>query len=292
MFATVDGAVDQGLERRRAARRCELRSLCEQEARIKQRVMQIVREADDDGDWRAAGSTSSAQWLAQLSSSDHRSALQITRTSSALRSLPALDHALSTGALSLEQVAAAAANGRRRGLSTSAAYSRSQNLSFGLSESRRPPHLVAADPRQRCDDRKRPVDATCTRSQPRRKCRVLQRDLRSVERLAGMPQGGVRRERAPLLVFRPALRIPEIKTCRWVFAESRRLPHLVGKDPRQRCDDRKRPVIATCTRSQPRGNCRVLQRDLRALHRGAGEPSKSSNPHYGRSGDHRAHSDG
>ena len=57
---------------------------------------QIVREADDDGDWQAAGCSSSAQWLAQLSSSDHRTAVRITRTSSALRSLPALDHALST----------------------------------------------------------------------------------------------------------------------------------------------------------------------------------------------------
>jgi hypothetical protein len=108
MFATVEVAVDHPRERRREARRRELRSLCEQEARIKQRMTQIVREADDAGDWRAAGCTSSAQWLAQLSSSDYRSAAQITRTSSALRSLPALDHAMSTGALSLDQVAAAA----------------------------------------------------------------------------------------------------------------------------------------------------------------------------------------
>jgi hypothetical protein len=108
MFATLDGAVDQVRERRREARRRELRSLCEQEARIKQRVTQIVREADDDGDWQAAGCSSSAQWLAQISSSDHRTAARITRTSSALRSLPALDHAMSTGALTLDQVAAAA----------------------------------------------------------------------------------------------------------------------------------------------------------------------------------------
>jgi hypothetical protein len=108
MFVALDGSIDQARERRREARRCELRSLCEQEARIKQRVTQIVREADDEGDWRAAGCSSSAQWLAQVSSSEHRSAAQITRTSSALRSLPALDHALSTGALTLDQVAAAA----------------------------------------------------------------------------------------------------------------------------------------------------------------------------------------
>ena len=67
-----------------------------------------MREAEDDGDWRGAGCSSSAQWLAQISSSDYRNAARITRTSSALRSLPALDHALSTGALTLDQVAAAA----------------------------------------------------------------------------------------------------------------------------------------------------------------------------------------
>jgi HNH endonuclease len=108
MFATMDGTVDQQRERRREARRRELVSLCEQEARIKQRVTQIVREADDEGDWQAAGCPSSAQWLAQVSSSDYRSAVRITRTSTALRSLPALDQALSRGVLSLDQVAAAA----------------------------------------------------------------------------------------------------------------------------------------------------------------------------------------
>jgi hypothetical protein len=44
----------------------------------------------------------------QLSSSDYRSAQRITATSSALRRLPALDQALGTGVLSLDQVAAAA----------------------------------------------------------------------------------------------------------------------------------------------------------------------------------------
>jgi hypothetical protein len=52
MFATEDRTVDELRERRREARRCELRSLSEQEARIKQRVTQIVREADDEEDWR------------------------------------------------------------------------------------------------------------------------------------------------------------------------------------------------------------------------------------------------
>jgi hypothetical protein len=108
MFATLNGTIDQVRERRREARRHELVSLCEQDARIKQRITQIVREADDDGDWRAAGCSSSTQWLAQVCSSDHRTAARITRTSVALRSLPALDQALSTGALTLDQVAAAA----------------------------------------------------------------------------------------------------------------------------------------------------------------------------------------
>jgi hypothetical protein len=108
MFATVDGTVDQARERRREARRRRLRELGEQEARIKQEVTQIVRAADDDGDWQAAGCSSSAQWLAQISNSDYRSAARIARTSSALRNLPALDHALGTGALTLDQVAAAA----------------------------------------------------------------------------------------------------------------------------------------------------------------------------------------
>ena len=108
MFALLDGTVDQALERRRAARRCELQSLCVEEARLKQRITEIVRAADDEGDWRAAGCSSSAAWLAQVSSSDYRSAARLARTSVALRSLPALDHALGTGALTLDQVAAAA----------------------------------------------------------------------------------------------------------------------------------------------------------------------------------------
>ena len=90
MFATSERTVDQARERRREARRCELRSLCEQEARIKQRVTEIVREADDDGDWEAAGCSSSAQWLAQVSSSDYRSAARITRTSARCASCPRL----------------------------------------------------------------------------------------------------------------------------------------------------------------------------------------------------------
>ena len=57
--------------------------------------------------WKAAGHSTSAAWLAEISSSDYRTAARITRTGDALRKLPALDHALGTGALTLDQVAAA-----------------------------------------------------------------------------------------------------------------------------------------------------------------------------------------
>ena len=108
MFASVEGTVDQALERRREARRCEVRAICEQQARLAQRLTEIVRAADDDGDWQAAGCSSSAQWLAQISRSDHRTAVRLTRTSDALRCLPALDQALGSGLLTLDQVSAAA----------------------------------------------------------------------------------------------------------------------------------------------------------------------------------------
>jgi hypothetical protein len=48
MFAEAYRVVDEVRERRREARRLELRSLCVEEAPIKQRVTQLVREADDE----------------------------------------------------------------------------------------------------------------------------------------------------------------------------------------------------------------------------------------------------
>ena len=51
MFATREGTVDQARERRREARRREVRAICEQQARLAQRLTEIVREADDEGDW-------------------------------------------------------------------------------------------------------------------------------------------------------------------------------------------------------------------------------------------------
>jgi hypothetical protein len=108
MFGTSQGTVDQALERARAADRRALVSIGEQEARLAQERTVIVRRADDRGDWQAAGCSSSAQWLAQISSSDYRTAARITRTATALRELPALDAAMSSGSLTLDQVAAAA----------------------------------------------------------------------------------------------------------------------------------------------------------------------------------------
>ena len=65
MFATVEDAVDR-VSARRLARRCELRSLCVEQARIAGRITQLVRDADDERDWEAAGCASSAEWLARL----------------------------------------------------------------------------------------------------------------------------------------------------------------------------------------------------------------------------------
>src|SRR4051794_15871965 len=105
MFATSQGTVDQALERRRVARRREVLEIRTQQARLCQRLTVLAREADNDGDWHAAGCSSAAQWLAQITSSDYRTAARITRTATALRELPALDAALSTGELTLDQVA-------------------------------------------------------------------------------------------------------------------------------------------------------------------------------------------
>jgi Domain of unknown function (DUF222)/HNH endonuclease len=92
----------------RAACERELVSISAEQARLAQRVTLLVREADERGYWRAAGCSSSAAWLAQLSHSDYRSAVKVASTSDALRRLPALDEAMSAGVLSLDQVAAAA----------------------------------------------------------------------------------------------------------------------------------------------------------------------------------------
>jgi 5-methylcytosine-specific restriction endonuclease McrA len=108
MFALEEGTVDQALERRREARRCRVRANRELVAQLDQELTEIVREAEDEDDWRSAGCSSSAQWVAQLCRSDYRTAERITRTGEALRALPAIDRAMSTGALTLDQAVAAA----------------------------------------------------------------------------------------------------------------------------------------------------------------------------------------
>ncbi len=106
MFDVLEGTLDHALDARRGARRRRLREIREQTAQLAQEVTQIVRDAEDEDDWRAAGCTSSAQWLAQIYDADYRAAERITRTSDALRALPALDEAMSNGELSLDQALA------------------------------------------------------------------------------------------------------------------------------------------------------------------------------------------
>src|SRR5947209_7406778 len=108
MFGALEGTVDQARERRRAARRRELDAMRADEARKEQRKAQIVREAEDDDDWRDAGCRSSVEWFMQLYACDYHTAQRIVRASEALRSLPVLDQALGAGELTLDQVAAAA----------------------------------------------------------------------------------------------------------------------------------------------------------------------------------------
>jgi hypothetical protein len=109
MFAVEDEeALCQVAEIGRRARWRMLVSNCEEIARLAQRNTELVRAADDAGDWRAAGCASSAEWYARASNCDYRAAARVTQTADALRSLPALDEAMRSGVLSLDQVAAAA----------------------------------------------------------------------------------------------------------------------------------------------------------------------------------------
>ena len=72
-------------------------------------MTQIVREAEDDGDPAGGRLSARARNGSHRSSDcDYRTAERITRTSDALRVLPALDQTFSEGELTLDQVAAAA----------------------------------------------------------------------------------------------------------------------------------------------------------------------------------------
>jgi Domain of unknown function (DUF222)/HNH endonuclease len=108
MFGTSQETIDHAFERECAAAVDEVLTIREQQARLDQRLTEISRRAEDRGYWKAAGCSSAAQWLAQITSSDYRTARRLTETAEALRDLPALDLAFSAGDLTLDQVAAAA----------------------------------------------------------------------------------------------------------------------------------------------------------------------------------------
>ena len=107
MFALLEGTVDQALERRREARRRAMRTAAAQIARSQHELTVLTREGDDEGDWQAAGCTSSPQWVALVCHSDYGTAKRISEVAGALREQPAIDEAMSTGALTLDQSAAA-----------------------------------------------------------------------------------------------------------------------------------------------------------------------------------------
>ncbi len=86
----------------------ELRAMTVEGARRERRKTELVRAAGDREYWKLEGCSSLAQWLARITSTDFAGARRVTTTSEALRSLPALDEALATGVLTLDQVAAAA----------------------------------------------------------------------------------------------------------------------------------------------------------------------------------------
>ena len=55
MFDLLEGTVDQQLARERAACWREIGEIAEREALGKQRAMELAREANARGDWKAAG---------------------------------------------------------------------------------------------------------------------------------------------------------------------------------------------------------------------------------------------
>jgi hypothetical protein len=107
MFGVVDEERSHPVESADEALWRELGEISDLEARNKQRVTELVRLADERGTWKRAGCSSLAQWFAQAFRCDYRAALRVTETAAALRALPALDEAMSSGSLTLDQVAAA-----------------------------------------------------------------------------------------------------------------------------------------------------------------------------------------
>jgi hypothetical protein len=109
MFGTSHGTIDHEFERQYEADQRELRSIVEQKARLDQRLTVISRRAEQRQYWKAAGCSSPAQWLAQITSSEYRTAVTLVDAGTALDKLPALDQALGSGAMNLDQITAAIA---------------------------------------------------------------------------------------------------------------------------------------------------------------------------------------
>ena len=84
-----------------------MREAAAQIARSQHALTVLTREGDDDGDWQAAGCSSSPQWVALVCNSDYGTAKRISDVGEALRGQPAIGHAMSTGELTLDQGAAA-----------------------------------------------------------------------------------------------------------------------------------------------------------------------------------------
>ena len=74
----------------------ELREMTVEGARREQRKTEIVRLASDREYWKLEGCSSVTQWLARITNTEFGTAKRVAATSEALRSLPALDEALST----------------------------------------------------------------------------------------------------------------------------------------------------------------------------------------------------
>lgn len=112
MFAAVAGTIDYELERVRSACWAEMREIAVRTARDAHRVMELAREGNARGDWKAAGFASHEAWIAEGCRTGHRTAKVVAETSEALAELPHLEEGVRTGELTLEQVAAAAPNAR------------------------------------------------------------------------------------------------------------------------------------------------------------------------------------
>ena len=103
MFALPSGTVDHAQRPEHEAVTNAVRANREHAARLDHELTVLVRRAEDNGAWRAAGCSSGTQWVAQITNSSYRAAELITTASAALREAPMIDQAMSDGTLNLEQ---------------------------------------------------------------------------------------------------------------------------------------------------------------------------------------------